>query len=475
MNREDLAYSTISDLAPLLRDREISPVEVTHVVLDRIERLNPTINAFVTVTADLARRQAKEAETEIARGRYRGPLHGVPISLKDLYATAGIRTTGGSRILADFVPTDDSTVARRLAEAGAVLVGKTNLHEFAYGTTTINPHYGTTRNPWNLERITAGSSGGTAAATAAGLGYASMGSETGFSIRRPAAFCGVVGLKPTYGRLSRHGMLPASWSLDHAGPLTRSVRDAALILNATAGYDPRDPASSRRVAPDFSAGIGYAVNGVRVGLPRDHYAGLCEPAVEAAFEAAIRTLEGLGARVSVIEVPRARYALVASSTTMYSEVTTAHARWIRERPDDYGEDTRARVRLGFAVTAVDYARAQRLRRLIADDYAGAFRSVDLVACPTTPQVATPISGGLAALKDPGFTVENSPYNLLRLFALVGAPAISVPCGFSPDGLPIGLTIAGRAFDERRVIQLAAAYEDATDWHRWRPPLPELSV
>lgn len=470
MNREDLAYTTISALAPLIRSRDLSPVEITDVVLQRIEALNPTLGAFVTVTADHARRLAREAEAEITRGQYRGPLHGIPLSLKDLYLTAGIRTTGGSKILADYVPSEDSTVARRLAEAGAILLGKTNLHEAAYGTTTINPHHGTTHNPWNLERITAGSSGGSGAATAAGLGYASMGSETGFSIRRPAAFCGVVGLKPSYGRISRHGMLPAAWSLDHAGPLTRSVHDAALILNATAGYDPRDPASSRQVAPDFTAGIGYDARGLRVGLPRQQYVGRCEPAVEAAFDEAVKTLESLGARVSEIDLPRVRYALVASSTTMYAEVTAAHAQWIRERPGDYGEDTRTRIELGFAVNAVDYSRAQRLRRWIADEYADAFAKIDLLACPTTPQVATPISGGLAALQDPGFVVADSPYNLLRLFALIGAPAISVPCGFSPDGLPVGLTIAGRPFDERTVIQLAAAYEGATDWHERRPPI-----
>jgi aspartyl-tRNA(Asn)/glutamyl-tRNA(Gln) amidotransferase subunit A len=470
VNREDLAYATISELAPRIRDRELSPVEVTDAILERIARLNPALNAFITVTADASRRRAREAEAEIARGQYRGPLHGIPISLKDLYLTEGIRTTGGSKILADYIPTESSTVARRLDEAGSILLGKTNLHEFAYGTTTINPHHGTTRNPWDLERITAGSSGGTAAATAAGLGYASMGSETGFSIRRPAAFCGVVGLKPTYGRLSRFGMLPAAWSLDHAGPLTRSVRDAALVLNATAGYDPRDPASSRQVAPDFAAGIGYDVKGLRVGLPRHQYAGRCQPAVEAAFDAAVRDLEAIGAQVRDITLPRVNYATVASSVTMYGEVTASHAQWIRERPGDYGEDTRARIELGFAVTAVDYSRAQRIRRWIADEYAAAFGQVDLLACPTTPQVATPIAGGLPALNDPGFVVEESPYNLLRLFALIGAPAISVPCGFSPDGLPIGLTIAGRPFDEKRMIQLAAAYEAATDWHTRHPQL-----
>src|SRR5262249_12980085 len=308
-----------------------------------------------------------------------------------------------------------------------------------------------TRNPWSLERITAGSSGGSAAAVAAGLGYVSMGSETGFSIRRPAAFCGVVGLKPAYGRASRHGMLPAAWSLDHAGPLTRSVYDAAVVLNAIAGHDPRDPASSRQPAPDFALAVGRDVKGLRVGIPRQHVGDSVEPAVGAAFETAVKVLESLGATIVDVAMPRARYATVVSSTTMYAEVTAAHARWIRERPGDYGEEVRTRVQLGYVVTAVDYARAQRMRRWIADEYAAVLRQVDALVCPTSPQVATPIADGLPALKDPGFVVFDGAYNLLRLFALIGVPAISVPCGFAPDGLPVGLSIAGRAFDEQMVL------------------------
>ncbi len=468
MTPHDLAFASIADLAPALRRREVSPVEVVDSVLARIERLNPDLTAFITVTADQARADALVAEQAIAAGNYRGPLHGIPISLKDLYLTSGVRTTGGSKILADNVPTKDATVARRLRESGAILVGKNNMHEFAYGTTTINPHYGAARNPWNRERITAGSSGGSAAAVAAGLSYVSMGSETGFSIRRPAAFCGVVGLKPTYGRVSRFGMLPAAWSLDHAGPLTRSVADAALALNAIAGYDPRDPAASRRPVPDFAAALGRDVTGLRVGLPRQHYAGQVEPAVEAAFDAAVATLENLGCVPVEVPLPRVAYATVASSTIMFSEVTAAQARWIAERPDEYGADVRSRIQLGFCVTAVDYARGQRLRRWIAEEVAATLRQVDVLASPTTPQVATPIEGGLPALHDPGFVVADGPYNLLRLYALIGIPAISIPCGFSPDGLPIGMSIAGRAFDESTVLRLANAYEQATPWHSKRP-------
>ena len=468
MTSDDLAFATVADVAPLIRQREISPVEVTDAVLARIDRLNPTLNAFITVTADAARQAAIEAEREIAGGHYRGPLHGIPISLKDLYWTADLRTTGGSKILAEFVPSEDATVTRRLREAGTILLGKTNMHEFAYGTTTINPHYGATHNPWNRDRITAGSSGGSGAATAAGLGFASLGSETGWSIRRPAAFCGVVGLKPTYGVVSRYGMLPAAWSLDHAGPLTRSVVDAGLVLNAIAGPDTRDPASSHRLLPDVTATIDRGIDGLRIGLPREHYDGRCEPSVGRAFDAAVETLRGLGAVVVEIGLPRARYAGVASSTIMAAEVGAAQASWIHQRPNDYGDDVRARVESGLIVGAVDYLRAQRLRRWIAEEYAAVFHEIDLIACPTTPQVATPIAGGLAALNDPGPEIADSPFNLLRLFALIGTPAISIPCGFSPDGLPIGLSIAGPAYADARVLRAAQAYEQATEWHKRRP-------
>lgn len=468
MSVDDLAFASIAELAPLLRTRAVSPVEVADAVLARIEREDPRLNAFITVTGDTARAAARTAEQEIGKGHYRGPLHGIPFSLKDLYLTAGIPTTGGSKILADNVPTEDATVSRRLSEAGAVLVGKTNMHEFAYGSTTINPHYGTTRNPWDRERITSGSSGGSGAAVAAGLGQFSMGSETGWSIRRPAAFCGTVGLKPTYGRVSRHGMLPAAWSLDHAGPLSRSVDDAAIVLNALAGRDALDPASSDQPVPDFTTALGQPIRGLRVGLPRHHFAGQCEPAVEAAFDRAMDVLRTLGATLVEVTLPRVKYAGIASSVIMSSEVGAAHARWIAERSADYGEDIRARIEGGLVLSAVDYSRAQRLRRWIAEEVAGALRQVGLLACPTTPQVATPIEGGAAALNDPGPTIADGPFNLLRLFALIGTPAISIPCGFAPDGLPVGLTLAGRAYDELTVLRAASAYERATDWRKTRP-------
>ncbi len=468
MTGEDLAFATVSEVAPLIRRREVSPIDLTESVLKRIERLNPTLNAFITVTAEQARRSAKAAEEEIAAGYYRGPLHGIPISLKDLYETAGIRTTAGSRILGDYRPTRDATVTRRLIEAGAVLVGKNNLHEFAYGTTTINPHYGTTRNPWDPERITAGSSGGSAAAVAAGLSFAAMGTETGWSIRRPAAFCGIVGLKPTYGRVSRAGILPLAWSLDHAGPLTRSVEDAALVLNAIAGYDREDPSSSHEPVPDFTTSLNQGVQGLRLGIPRDHLTDFVQADVARAFASAVGTLQDLGARIVDLALPRVRYAGIASQAIMSAEATAVHANTLRANASDYGDDVRQRLDLGFAISAVDYVRALRVRRWIADEVTDAFVTVDVLVCPTSPQVATPIAGGVATLGDPFPTVAYGPFNLLRLFALIGIPAIAVPCGFSQDGLPISLTVAARSYDELTLLRVASAFERVTEWHRHRP-------
>jgi aspartyl-tRNA(Asn)/glutamyl-tRNA(Gln) amidotransferase subunit A len=265
-------------------------------------------------------------------------------------------------------------------------------------------------------------------------------------------------------------MLPASWSLDHAGPLTRTVEDAAIVLNAIAGHDPRDPASSPRAVPDFTSALGTSIKGLRIGLPRHHYAGTIDPAVENAFNAAVATIESLGAIPVEVRLPSVAYATVASTITMSTEVTATHARWIRERPEDYGDDTRGRVRLGFCVGAVDYARAQRIRRWIAEEVATVLETVDVLASPTTPQVATPIDGGLAALKDQGFEVVDGLYNLLRLYALIGIPAIAIPCGLSPEGLPVSLSIAGRSYDEATILRVASAYERATEWSRKRPAL-----
>ena len=471
MSGDDLCYLIIADLAGLISAGKVSPVEVTEAHLRRIERIDGKLNTFLTVTAEVAREEARQAEREIAAGNYRGHLHGVPYSLKDLYATAGIRTTGGTKIMADWVPDYDSAVARRLKSAGAVLLGKTNMHEFAMGATSINPHYGAAANAWNLDYVAGGSSGGAASGIAAGLGLFGMGSETGNSIRRPAAFCGVTGLKPTYGRVSRYGMLPAAWSLDHAGPLTRSAEDAAIVLQALAGSDRRDPATVHASVPDYSAGLGEPVSGIKAGVPRGFLNDLTAEA-HACFEEVLAALGRAGVSVVDLALPSGVYAASVSSTIMLSEAASYHADWVRGRPSDYGTDVLKRLWVGLAITAQEYADAQRFRRLIADEMLAEMRSkgVDLVIAPTIPATATPIAGGAEALGDQPYSVGNGFFNLHRIFSLVGWPVISIPCGFGANGLPLAVQIAGRPHDEPQILRLAYAYQQLTDWHLRRPSL-----
>ncbi len=461
MNADELCWLSLSEQSALVQRRAVSPRELTAAVLARIERLNPRVNAFLTVMREQAEQDAARAEQELAAGQSRGSLHGLPISLKDLYDTAGVRTTGGAKILADRVPQQDCTVARRLREAGAVLVGKTNLHEFAFGVTSANPHFGPVRNPWAPDRVPGGSSGGSGAAVAAGMGSASLGSDTGGSIRIPAALCGIVGLKPTYGRVSRAGVLPLAWSLDHAGPMTRTVEDAALVLQAIAGHDPADPASSRAPVPDFRAGLRDGVRGRSFGVPRQYFFTELSPDVEAAVDAALVELERLGARRVEVDLPYIDYALDVIESVILPEALSVHLRWLRERLDDYGEDVRDRLLAALAIPGVQYVDGQRVRRLISQGFAEALRDVDVLVTPTTAVPAPPA----ADFRDPRvLTRFTAPINL------TGLPACAVPCGFSAEGLPLSMQVIGRAFDEVAVLRFAWAYEQATEWHRRRPPL-----
>jgi len=458
----DLAFAGIAELAPRIAAGEVSPVALTEAALSRIEAQDPALNAFITVTADQAIAAARDAEAEIAQGRYRGPLHGVPLAVKDLYATKGVRTTGGSKLLADWVPDHDAAVVERLKAAGAVLLGKTGMHELAYGTTSNNAHHGPTRNPWDLACHPGGSSGGSAAAVAAGLAYGALGSDTGASIRQPAACCGIVGLKPTFGRVSKFGALPLSWSMDHMGPMTRSVADAALLLQVLAGPDPRDPNCSDQPVPDYLAGLDAGVAGKRIALARGFFFADCDPEVAAAVEAAARTLGDLGARVEEIELPELDSAYLVGGITIACEATAYHAKDLRERPEAFSEELRGSLELGAAYSAVDYLQAQRVRRRVSEAIRGAMAPFDAILSPTCPVPATPI--------------DDSPpwHNALRHrntipFNLTGLPAISLPCGLTEAGLPIGLQIAGLAFDEASILTVAQAYEAASSWQNRRPP------
>jgi aspartyl-tRNA(Asn)/glutamyl-tRNA(Gln) amidotransferase subunit A len=463
MSDDDLLFASIAELAPRLARRELSPVEVTDAALARIARLEPKLHAFITVTADSARAAARAAEAAIMAGHHLGPLHGIPVAIKDLYATKGVATTYGSPLFADWVPDFDAAAVERLERAGAVLLGKTNLHELAYGSTSANAHYGPVGNPWRPDHHPGGSSGGSAAAVAAGMAYAAMGSDTGASIRQPAACCNLVGIKPTFGRVSKFGALPLAWSQDHAGPLTRTAADAALVLQVLAGHDPRDPTSVARAVPDFSVSIGRGIRGKRIGVPRAFFFDDCDPEVSAAVDTAIAVLRELGATIEEMVLPDMAAAFTIGTITIVVEGAAYHATDLRERPELFSPELRASFELGGFYTGIDYVQAQRLRQHLMVETERALAGFDAIIMPTAPVPPTPIEDSPPehAMLRPRNTM---PFNVL------GLPALSVPCGFTASGLPIGLQIAGKAFDEAAILGIAHAYERATEWHRRRPEL-----
>ena len=450
---------TIVDLAPRLRRKEVSPVELTRACLERIEERNPALNGFITVTAESALAEARVAEDEVARGEWRGPLHGIPIAIKDLIDTAGTRTTAGSALYKDRVPAQDAEVVRRLRQAGAVILGKTNLHEFAYGASSLVSFFGDVHNPWNAAHIAGGSSGGSAAAVAAGLCYAAIGTDTAGSIRLPAALCGCVGIKPTYGRVSCRGVIPLSWSLDHVGPLAASARDAAVVLQAIAGYDARDSGSRNLPVTDYVSAAAEQTKNLRVGIPRDYFYDDLDDEVRAAVEEALTAIGTLVAetREISIEIPTDRVVQNAESYAV-------HADDIGRTPELYQAETLRRIRVGADISATEYIRSrQKLdqdRRRAHDIFA----EVDLLITPTTPVPAPAIA---ELRKDPE-ALRPAEIKLLRNtrpFNVWGLSAISVPCGSTKSGLPIGVQIAGPWWREDLVLRLAGAYEQAADFPR----------
>jgi aspartyl-tRNA(Asn)/glutamyl-tRNA(Gln) amidotransferase subunit A len=470
MNATELVSLGIAEVAALLKRRALSPVELVEATLQRIEKVDPQLGAFITVTAEPARAAARVAEQEIARGAYRGPLHGVPVGLKDLYATKGVRTTNGARICRDAIPREDAAVTARLQQAGAVIVGKNNMHEFAMGSTTNNPHFGPCRNPWNLDHIPGGSSGGSGAAVAAGLCFASMGSDTGGSIRSPACQCGVVGLKPTYGLVSRHGVFPLSWSLDHAGPLTRTVRDTAIVLQAIAGHDARDASSAAAVPPDYLGALDGDLRGLRVGVPREYFFERSTEEVETIVRRAIDVLGTLGATIVEVSIPHVESAVAAGMTIISVEAAQIHAEWLRSRPDDYGADVRPRFQMGALFHGVDYVRAQRIRALIQREFQHAMTGADVLVSPTNAIPAPRIDQSMITVRGREVWVMSLMPSLTIPHNLTGYPALTVPCGVASNGLPIGLQIVGRPFEETTVLRAGHAYERATEWHRRHPSI-----
>ncbi|HEU4427585.1 MAG TPA: amidase [Myxococcota bacterium] len=469
MSDLDLANLTITRAARALRAKELSAIELADAYLRRIEQLNPRVNAYVTVSAERAREDAKRADAELAAGKARGPLHGIPIAHKDLYGTAGIRTTAGSKIYASHVPAADCTVARKLREAGTVLLGKLNTHEYAYGVTTDNPHFGATHNPWKLDCIPGGSSGGSGAAIAAGLATAVTGTDTGGSIRIPASLCGVVGLKPTYGRVSKAGVFPLSYAFDHAGPLTRTVEDAALMLNAIAGYDAADPASVRAPVDDVTANLAAGVRGLRVGVPRGAFFERVDDEVAAAIERALAELARLGAQLREIEIAGVAEAVGGLFGFVRAEAQQIHAQTLRDRPGDIGADVRALLE-SPAPDAAGLMAGLRARDALTAAMRSALESVDVLVTPTTPAAAVRIGQDSARIGESDEPVIAAMIRCTAPFNATHLPALSLPCGFTRAGLPIGLQIAGRPFDEATVLRAGHAYEQATDWHTRTPAL-----
>jgi aspartyl-tRNA(Asn)/glutamyl-tRNA(Gln) amidotransferase subunit A len=465
----EIFYLSLKQVSDRIASGELSPVEVLNAVIERTSSVEPRLNAYITPTFERATDDARMAEREIAAGKHRGPLHGVPIGLKDNYWTEGIRTTAGSKLLADFVPTEDGTAVARLRAAGAVITGKLNMHELAIGGTTTNTHYGATRNPWSLDRIPGGSSGGSAAAVAAGFCFAALGTDTVASVRHPACLCGLVGLKGTFGRVSVFGTVPLSWSLDHVGPITRTVEDAALVLNAIAGYDPKDSGSANVKAPDFTHRLDEDLKGIRIGVPREHFFEPLDPEVRESVEVAIVVLKDLGASVSDVEFPSASQATVIFPFLSRPEAASFQEDFLRGRGDDYG-DVRFNVELGEIILATDYIRAQRLRTAMRQELDGIMKEFDALVMPTSRTVAFPIGEPFTEVDGQAIDPFQLLAGLTGPFSLTGSPAITVPCGFNSEGLPIGLQIAGRAWDEAMTLRIGAAYERVTLWSERHPTL-----
>jgi len=459
---------TIQQLSRQIRDRSISPVELTRDCLARIDQLNPALNAFITVTADSALDQARRAEQEILRGEWRGPLHGIPIGLKDILDTAGVRTTAASALYKDRIPSEDAEVVRRLRAAGAIILGKQNLHEFAYGGSSMISMFGEVRNPWDITRVTGGSSGGSAASVAAGLGFAAVGTDTAGSVRLPAAYCGVVGLKPTYGRVSARGVVPLSRSYDHLGPIVNSVYDSALMLQVLAGYDTAEPASIDGAVPDFVAAIAQPISHstpkLRIGVPRAFFFDDLHPEVASAIEKAIEIFRELRAEIRGVklEVSTDRKLAVA-------EAYAYHESFVARSPELYQPSTLARIHSGAKISASDALRVSRDLQAIRHAIGKIFDDVDVLLTPTVP-IPPPVIADLREHPDDLRPQEMIMLRNTRPFNVWGNPAISVPCGFTNDGLPIGLQLAAAPWREDVVLQAAHGYEQVTEWHEKMPSL-----
>lgn len=460
---------SIAELASIVREKRISPSEVTRACLERIDALNEGLGAFITVLADRALAAAAEAERSIRAGAYLGPLHGIPVAIKDIIGTRGVLTSAGSRVLADHVPDRDSAIVRRLDAAGAVLIGKANLSEFAIGGTIAHP-FGTPRNPWNRDHTPGGSSSGSAVAVAAGMCAGALGSDTGGSVRGPASFCGIVGLRPTYGRVTRHGVVPMCWSMDTVGPMTRTVEDCAIMLQAIAGRDAGDPTSSSEPVPAYAQSLEGGVAGLRIGLPTEMFDFVdLGRETHDAVTGAVGVLEELGASAEAASLPTSVHSGAAFLAIADTDAASFHSSWLKTRGDDYDWSTRVRLESGSLAPAGAYIKAQRIRAVVRRELLDALDRFDVLIMPTGVGPAPPIA---TATGGPGGFYQGRTDLGRRRYtspaSLAGLPALSLPCGFSNSGLPIGMQIVGRPFAEGLLFRVGHAYERATEWHTLHP-------
>jgi aspartyl-tRNA(Asn)/glutamyl-tRNA(Gln) amidotransferase subunit A len=459
----------LTELSKLLAAREISSLEIVKAALKRLELCESKLNAFITVLGDQALAEARKADDEIARGLYRGPLHGVPVTIKDMFETAGVLTTGGSKILADWVPETDAALVERLRTAGAIIIGKTNLDEFGHGGTSTLSHFGPVHNPWDIDRIAGGSSGGSAAAVAACIGPVSYGTETGSSVRRPASYCGITGFKPTFGIISRHGSFRGAWSQDHVGLFARSVKDITLGLDPVAGFDPRDPASVHQEKPAYAAGLDENIKKLKFGVLRRFLEGI-NSEVKQAFDTALKVFAGGGCEIVDLDIPELSYAAMTSMMTSSAESAGINRRWFRERHQDYVPHVARGIAVGMTITASEYLTVQRARHRIREAVRAAYEKVNIIASPTTARVAPLLSQGLKGNGDDTRHASYNHSNLLRFPSMLGFPGCSVPCGISTEGMPIGMQLIGSWFADQTVLNAAFAYQNSTDWHTPRPAI-----
>jgi aspartyl-tRNA(Asn)/glutamyl-tRNA(Gln) amidotransferase subunit A len=454
----ELCFLSAAELASQIRKRAVSPVEIVEAHLERIATLNDHLRAYLYISGDQALAAARAAEMEIAAGGYRGPLHGIPVAYKDIYHVAGMPTTAASKVMSGYIAAEDCTVAARLRQAGAICLGKLNTHEFASGSMEV---FGSARNPWNTQLVPGGSSSGSGTALAAHLVTCATGSDTGGSVRNPASFCGIVGLKPTYGRISRAGIIPLSWSLDHAGPMARTVTDIAMLLQALAGPDPRDASAATAAVPNYQAVLRPDLQGIRVGVPRTYFFDDGDPEVIAAVRAAIAALRQLGAQVHEIDLPHACLGPAASWAIAYAEAFAFHRANFFARPRDYTPAFLHKITGAALLTAEELIMAQRLRQVITAEFVAALQTVDVIAVPTTAYPAYPIGGS---------SPQADMHSLTRSVSLTGLPSLALPCGFTGAGLPTSMQLIARAWEERTLLQLGWAYEQAAGWYRRRPPI-----